>query len=60
MAAFTLDDIKQAYRKLALQYHPDKSGTPATAPRFIEITSAYETCLAEGSYYLNLVFALPY
>jgi hypothetical protein len=44
---YTVEEVKAAYRKLALQYHPDKSGTPATAPRFIEITNAYETCLAE-------------
>lgn len=37
-----LQKIKQAYRKLAVQYHPDKSKDPSTAVKFIEITEAYE------------------
>uniref|UniRef100_A0A8D0HNX2 J domain-containing protein n=1 Tax=Sphenodon punctatus TaxID=8508 RepID=A0A8D0HNX2_SPHPU len=38
------DDIKKAYRKLALQVHPDKNpGHQETAERkFIEVSKAYE------------------
>lgn len=38
------DEIKKAYRKLALQYHPDKNkGDKAAEKHFREINSAYET-----------------
>ena len=36
------EDVKRAYRKLALRYHPDKNPT-ADATRFQEIQTAYET-----------------
>lgn len=35
----TLDEIKKAYRKLAMQHHPDKGGDQA---KFKEINEAYE------------------
>ena len=38
----TLADIKSAYRKLAFQYHPDKTaGNQIAQEKFIEITEAY-------------------
>jgi DnaJ-class molecular chaperone len=36
------EDIKRAYRKLALQYHPDKNKTKEAEEKFKEINHAYE------------------
>lgn len=36
------DEIKKAYRKLALQYHPDRNKTKEGTDKFKEITKAYE------------------
>lgn len=39
----TLDDIKKAYRQLALQWHPDKhQGSPEAENRFKNISEAYQ------------------
>jgi molecular chaperone DnaJ len=35
------DNIKRAYRKLALQYHPDRNKNPDAPERFREISEAY-------------------
>lgn len=35
------DQIKDAYRKLALQYHPDRNKSPGAEERFKEISEAY-------------------
>lgn len=40
----TDDQIKSSYRKLAMQYHPDRNpGDKAAEERFKEISAAYET-----------------
>lgn len=36
-------EIKKAYRKLSLKYHPDKNPAPDAAERFAEISVAYDT-----------------
>lgn len=36
------NDIKKAYRQLALKYHPDKNKEPDAAEKFIAIHEAYE------------------
>ena len=38
----TPDEIKRAYRKLAMQYHPDRNKDEEAAARFKEINEAYE------------------
>src|SRR5579885_3561378 len=38
----SLDEIKKAYRKLALQYHPDRNKTKEAEEKFKEVTKAYE------------------
>jgi molecular chaperone DnaJ len=35
------DDIKTAYRKLAMQFHPDRNKTPDAEEKFKEISEAY-------------------
>jgi molecular chaperone DnaJ len=36
------DDIKKAYRRLALQFHPDRNQAPEAIERFKEATEAYQ------------------
>ncbi len=38
----TADDIKKAYRKQALQYHPDRNKSKEADMKFKEVTRAYE------------------
>lgn len=36
------DDIKRAFRRLAMQYHPDRNKEPGAEEKFKEINEAYE------------------
>lgn len=38
----TAEEIRQAYRKLAFQYHPDHNSDPGAEDKFKEVTEAYE------------------
>jgi DnaJ-class molecular chaperone len=37
------EEIKKAYRRLSLQYHPDRNPTPEASDKIREINTAYET-----------------
>lgn len=37
------EDVKKAYRRLALEYHPDRNKSTGAADRFKEVNEAYQT-----------------
>ncbi|CAH2076087.1 unnamed protein product, partial [Iphiclides podalirius] len=39
----TTQEIRQAYKKLAIKYHPDKNSNEEEQEKFIKMTEAYET-----------------
>lgn len=41
------DEVKKAYRKLVLIWHPDKNSSPGAATKFMQITEAYDVLMGE-------------
>lgn len=44
----SVDDIKSTYRKLAMQYHPDKNKSPDAEEKFKEMSEAYAVLSDQG------------
>merc|ERR1711971_163678 len=44
----TEDEVKRAFRRLALKYHPDKNDSQWAEEKFKEIAEAYEALLADN------------
>ncbi|KAF1317016.1 Dnaj subfamily c member 7, partial [Globisporangium splendens] len=58
----TADEVKKAYRKLALQYHPDKAKSDNDAEMFKDMSAAHTVLsdpAARKKYDLELLYKLP-
>lgn len=55
----TLEEIKTAYRALAMKYHPDRNPNDATAEdKFKEVHKAYETLMERRNLFTPNLHAL--
>lgn len=50
----TKEEIKRAYRRLVLQYHPDRNKSPEAEEKFKEISEAYAV-LSDDEKRLSLI-----
>lgn len=41
------DEVKRAYRKLVLIWHPDKNSSPGASAKFMQITEAYDILMGD-------------
>jgi hypothetical protein len=48
-AGASMGEVKQAFRRLSVQYHPDSSGAD-TGDKFIEICQAYKTIISRSQH----------
>ena len=48
----TIDEIKKSYRKLVLEWHPDKNPDPGASEKFKQISAAYKILSDERERYL--------